>query len=253
MYIVIYRLRSVRQDLTIQQVQAYEPIIATKVLEKCVRFYVHANFVIRKNAIDNVDLHIHRTQTQQCLHSLLDIYISRLDKGLDDESLKHAPEIISIYLLSNLGSDVVLTKVLTKFPRDLRYSSPMNISIALCFSYIHRNMVKIYNCIKDLKERSETSTLLSLADVLAACHIMALEILSCSHNSKTLTISCDFLRAWLLVAHSDDVRRLCENHGLTVNADSNVRFSKADFKRNPNHTVCLSLISTCNEDTILDA
>lgn len=216
------------------------------------RFYVYANFVIRNNAINTIDLHIHRTQTQHCLRSLLEIYRSRIENLTEDETLKNAPEIISIYLLSNLGSDVVLTEVLTNFPRELRYTSPMNISIALCLSYIHNNMVKMYKCIKELKDCSKIATLLSLADVLSACHTKALEILSHSHSSKSLTVDCDSLRKWILVAHVDDVRRLCQNHGMTVNTESRVRFSKADFKRNPSHTVCLSLISTSNNSTILD-
>ncbi|XP_050396867.1 SAC3 domain-containing protein 1 isoform X3 [Patella vulgata] len=96
---VFDRLRAVRQDIVIQDIQGLDAI---SLLEKIVRFYVLAVYRMGNKITPSFDPTINNQHTQECLKRLLSLYTEV------DGPHSNQIEFESIYLMFNLGDTSAL-------------------------------------------------------------------------------------------------------------------------------------------------
>ncbi|ESO91026.1 hypothetical protein LOTGIDRAFT_217570 [Lottia gigantea] len=107
---VFDRLRAVRQDMVIQNIQGLEAI---SLLEKIVRFYIFMVYRMGTKITPTFDPTINNQHTQECLKRLLSLY----DKveGQHENQI----EFECMYLMFNLGDAAALTHYL-ELPNKIR-------------------------------------------------------------------------------------------------------------------------------------
>lgn len=147
------RLRSVRQDMTIQQMDGPGAIT---LLEYAVRFYIYAGYRLCEEPIDRYDPKINAQHTQECLKQLLSLY------SACDSSSENRVEFESLYLLFNLGQTEALQHYY-ELPSDIRKDELLKQTFSICLDYYLRNYIRV---LKGLK--SELFTQLPL--LLCAFH-----------------------------------------------------------------------------------
>lgn len=223
------RLRSVRQDLVIQQLQFAEPEIAINVLEKCFQFYAYSDFVIKRNPKLSMNSHLNRTHMQECLSTLLKIYIECLCDNYRVGSIcKNCSTYIACNLLYNLGSEDALLQAL-KLPKHVRQQIPLSMAFNISFKYIQKNFVGIQRDILDLIEKDQVFPVLSFLSNVDQFRADSIRILTVSHNSKRSQVPATVLKKWLFLDNEDRVIKLCVLYGMKATEDRNVVFVKSDF------------------------
>lgn len=125
---IMDRLRSVRQDMIIQNLTVAESI---QILQPIIRFHTYASyrcwwfctkawslelvkhFRLCNESLSNFDPHINRTHLQECLKRLLCLYDEYDWTSSPETDLKkHRLEFEALYLVVNLGNTTALLRTL---------------------------------------------------------------------------------------------------------------------------------------------
>jgi len=257
---VFDRLRSVRQDLAVQQVR---DAVRVHVLEVCVKFHLLCGYHFlsgRHSDSGNpdsppvfFDQHINFSHLLECLKTVLALHEDLAYP--DDDTL--VGEMVAVYLLVNLGSSHSLSWTLEKsvvrsysgagdeaeeHRKKKRILSPM-VKLALRINklYLQRNFVAMFRAIDKL-------TLFPLIAIhWKTPHIYAeiLSVMSVAYNSKVLKYPLAHFAALYAADDDDDdatgddddkggkkdavagkistAERICQEHNVTV-----VRVTKED-------------------------
>ena len=221
---VFDRLRSVRQDMVIQQLPYTEKETALEILCLCCRYYVYIDFNTKFNVEElKIDKHIHLTHLHDCLNSFVKLAFK--ESKLND----HLLEIVYSYLLLNLDSEQCLMNVLINFPEILKRNNLLSSVVELCLLMIRKdNYFRIVLLYKSIYARCSNFTKMLLCISLAKVRTMFLGTLCTSHNSKTFNFPITVLQNWLFLSDSKSTVQFCSKHGLSC-TEVKVNLSKSKF------------------------
>lgn len=219
------RLRSVRQDMFIQQLGITEPLACIMILESCVHFYTYGKF---KMAQERMDHHIVTTHLQNCMNYLVQLYCIHW-KTFEDGKLACCVHHLAAHVLRSVHQPDIVLQLLMMFPIELRQQKPLKGALQLTLALLNRNYFRVFKVISDLRETSSYYLLMSCYHHLPGLRSDFLKTLSASHNSKMCKFPLSTLSTWLCLTNAEAVD-LCKSHGLTVSGNEHVKFLKVDFK-----------------------
>lgn len=221
----MFRLRSVRQDATIQRLAEFDPNTQITLLERCVRFYIFAIYQQRLDYRLKIDMHINRTHMNDCLKSLLKLYIFNISES-PMEYIGDCCSVTAAYILLNLNSPEIVFAVLKCYPKSLRASPEISCAIKMYFSYQNNNFVSFNKLILKLIKRRLYLPVFALSTCIDEIRVSVMAMLSHSHNSKQLSFSCDDLLCWLSLNSTKDVLNFCCDLGVQVVNNDSIKLSK---------------------------
>ncbi|KAL1452905.1 hypothetical protein WDU94_007090 [Cyamophila willieti] len=140
------RLRSVRQDANIQQI---EPNGYVMILEQCVQFY--ANSMYRQcsthpsSSPPCVDKYLNRKQLEECLHQCINLYDEHSTTLFtpDEDSMPPSRiDVECVYLMVNIDSYAVLHRALT-----LEKCTSIQSTLQLCLYYSMQYYTQVFPCL----------------------------------------------------------------------------------------------------------
>ncbi|XP_038571951.1 SAC3 domain-containing protein 1 isoform X2 [Micropterus salmoides] len=211
---VFDRLRGVKQDMIIQRVSGSNCVA---ILERTVRFFIYASYRLCGEPLRLYDPRINDTHLQENLSWLLDCYATGTGPHPNQE------EFQALGLLYNLGS-ARATQHIMELPGRLRSSPAITLALSINRAFLERNPV----CLFRLSQRLNFLQSCALHRHLVACRRDLLLIYSHGFSSRNCRFPLDRL-ARLLSLDTSLTARLCQAHGVEVNKDNQVVFSKAAF------------------------
>ncbi|GFS46894.1 germinal-center associated nuclear protein [Nephila pilipes] len=232
-WVVVYdfvndRIQAIRQDITVQRIEDHN---AVEILEKCIRFYIIASYVLCEEPQNKFDQHLNSQQLSICLESLFTLY-----KKFKSDCLC---EFLAIYLAENVTYTETYYRSINMFPGYL--SNPnVKLTIRLCMAYINRNFVQFYKLVK----RLPIIILLCFFHLFSHVHIQALEVLNAAYSSNLCQFPIQVLCSWLYVTEKDYMLQLCQKCDIKVDG-AMVCFNKKRFKKFT--TFCLK------KDSLIDS
>ncbi|XP_041976982.1 germinal-center associated nuclear protein isoform X2 [Aricia agestis] len=186
------RLRSVRQDMTIQRLP---PEQCVELLEPMIRFYVYYSYRLCECGPNEYDPVLNKKHLLECLKWFLSC-CGTLDKTKEYSPLDNIA--LRIEQLDLSKQKLVIDRVLVE---SLYILSNLNDTHPL-----HR-----YLQLPESLRRKAISTM---------CH---------AYNSKQLSVPISTFKKWLMFGDDDEAFSACKHYGLSVNNNS-VIFNKAAYK-----------------------
>ncbi|CAH1175860.1 unnamed protein product [Phaedon cochleariae] len=235
-WLIIYdfimdRLRSVRQDMVIQNVsRAYQITI----LQPIIRFLAYASYRLCEENVTDFDPHINNTHLQECLKRLLCMYdyydelndTSKDGSGFFIDLLKESRQYFeSLYVIFNLGSTTAITRAINLSSKWR--SHLIETSLEISISYLNGNFVRVCKAIERLPTLLASLATLHLPELRRS----SFKIMSTAYHSKNLRYPLDALQHLLLYNTQDEIIYDCKYYGLNV-LNNGIQFSKTDFDQN---------------------
>ncbi|XP_019764858.2 germinal-center associated nuclear protein isoform X1 [Dendroctonus ponderosae] len=214
---VMDRLRSVRQDMVIQNLSAKESIY---IFQKIVSFYAYAAYRLLNEPIKNFDPHMNNVHLQECLKRLLCMF----DECNDNLYAKNRPHFEALYVVMNLNSAVAVTRAL-KLPKSQK-TEDVKLAILLSRNYFGNNFVKVCRLIPQFSLLLQCVIALQLPEIRRR----ALLVMSVAYSSKQLWFPLELLRKILLYNKIEDIRDDLVYYELKCK-EAQVQFLKSDFNR----------------------
>ncbi|XP_076009303.1 SAC3 domain-containing protein 1 isoform X2 [Genypterus blacodes] len=211
---VFDRLRAVKQDMIIQRVSGSECVA---ILERTVRFLIYASYRLCDEPLRLYDPRINDTHLQEYLSWLLDCYTT----GSGPHS--NQAEFQALGLLYNLGSARALQHTM-ELPERLRKSPAIRLALSINRAFSERNPVRLLRLVHKLNFLQ----CCALHRHLLRCRRDLLLVYSHGHSSRNCRFPLHRL-AQLLALDTPLTVQLCQAHGLEINRDNQVVFSKAAF------------------------
>ncbi|MGH0185341.1 UNVERIFIED_CONTAM: hypothetical protein FKN15_017526 [Acipenser sinensis] len=213
---VFDRLRSARQDLTIQRVSG-RPCVA--VLERTLRFLIYASYRLCQEPLRCFDPKINDTHVQECFSWLLGCY----QEGIHDNE----PEVQALVLLYNLGSLHALHHTL-QLPEPVRSSGPVRLAASVSRAYLEGNLVRFFRLLRSLPFLQSCA----MHRHLPRCRQEMLLFYSHGYSSRNCRYPLPLLAELLALEGPGEAAELCREHGITVGGDT-VAFLKTAFRYPP--------------------
>ncbi|XP_046681090.1 SAC3 domain-containing protein 1 isoform X2 [Homalodisca vitripennis] len=208
------RLRSVRQDMVIQQPPA---AVCCSILEPMVRFHAYAAYRLCEEPLEVYDPHLNATHLNESLKQLLVSYdaseISTMSPAQD--------QMEALYGLLHLGNVDALYRMLSLTPSK---DGMLDIALQMSIARFHNNYVRVCRLMKHLPP---------LLACVAALHLPsirrnALSVMNSAYSSKNLHFPVEHLGRLLLYESDKEVIEDCSHYGLRA-SDSSVTFLKGSF------------------------
>ncbi|GFR30261.1 germinal-center associated nuclear protein [Trichonephila clavata] len=218
-WLVVYdfvndRIQAIRQDMTVQRIEDHN---AVEILEKCVRFYIIASYVLCEEPQNKFDQHLNSQQLSICLESLFTLY-----KKFKSNS---CCEFIAIYLAENVTYAETYYRSISMFSDYL--SKPyVKLSFRICSAYMDGNFVQFYRLVK----RLPILILLCFFHLFNHVQIRALEVLNDAYSSNICKFPVQVLCSWLSVTQKHYMLELCQKCDIKIDG-AIVCFNKKRFKR----------------------
>jgi len=211
------RLRSIRQDLSVQQVRDR---IHLHVLEVCVKFHLLSAYTfLSSTSAVSFDGHINFQHLLECLKLALIIH---QELKIHDEC---SQELISVYLLVNLGSDHAVTWALEHLSKHQLSQEPVSTAMHIARFYNERNFVGMFKRVKGLR----LVPLLALFWKLPTIFADILAVMSTAYNSKALRFPLNKLST-LYLMEQRTAEETCRSHGISVENNEKIEFSKTSYR-----------------------
>ncbi|KAL3278356.1 hypothetical protein HHI36_013686 [Cryptolaemus montrouzieri] len=226
---IMDRLRSVRQDMIIQNIsRAYSICL----LQPIVRFYAYSAYKLCHEEIGVFDPYLNRKHLHECLNRLLVIYDETEELfQLADMKWEHLemikesrPHFEALYIILNLGNEVALNRVL-KISRIWR-TDVVQRSTYIALNYLKCNFVRVCRYMKKLPPLLAAVAALHLSEVRRKYF----EIMSVAFSSKNLTFPSNTLKELLLFQSEDDIIKDCRHYGIQLEGNA-IRFDKNSFNK----------------------
>lgn len=211
---VFDRLRGVKQDMIIQRTSGLNCVA---ILERTVRFLIYASYRLCGEPLRLYDPRINDTHLQENLSWLLDCYATGTEPHPNQE------EFQALGLLYNLGSARAAQHIM-ELPERLRCSPAVTLALSINRAFHERNPVRVLR----LARRLNFMQSCALHRHLVSCRRDLLLIYSHGFSSRNCRFPLDRL-AQLLCLDASLTTRLCQAHGVEVNRDNQLIFSKAAF------------------------
>ncbi|KAI1309420.1 Germinal-center associated nuclear protein [Halotydeus destructor] len=135
------RTRAIRKDITQQHICDETSV---DLLEKCVRFHIHAAAVLCEEDLSVYDPKINDENLNKCVKSLTDFYYDLSLKGL---TCANEAEIRGYNILLNLKNTDILMEI-KYFRRDIRDSAQVKFAVKAYFALSQNNFVKFFSLVK---------------------------------------------------------------------------------------------------------
>ena len=193
---VFDRLRSVRQDIVIQNLN--EPTII-KLMEPIIGFLVYSLFLLHHETISIFDAKICTQHLQECLKRVLSNY-DQLDLMGNEEcySLENRVLIESIYLLLNLGDPEALQRAI-KLKTRLKSSFVFNSSLKISVNYFKGCNFLVLRDIQDLPHLPAAIASLKIPEIRSRI----LKAFAVSYNK--LSVPLEFLQRILFYGSKQQI------------------------------------------------
>ncbi|CAG9585835.1 unnamed protein product [Danaus chrysippus] len=227
------RLRSVRQDMTIQRLHPKECV---KLLEPMIRFYNYYGYRLCEYPLKEYDPVLNKKYLLECIKWFLtccdtleetniecmtdilkDLYLSK-----DNILSCDRPLVESLYVLCNLSDIHPLYRYLS-LPNHLKRSK-----LKLAYEIAVANKLGNYVRVWRLAEQLCPLTFAALCLYLPTMQKRGLQVISTAYNSKQLKVPTKVIQQWLGFTSEDEVRVMCDYYGQM--ATDVVCFNKALFR-----------------------
>ena len=209
------RLRSVRQDLSIQ---GYPGDQSIQVYQICVRFHLLALYHFGSSGSPNqFNMNFNFQQLLECLKELLKLY--KTNWHVQDQQQM---EVIAVYLLLNLGDQSAIAWILN-LPMEVRKQSLIKSAIEMNWSHLQRNHVRFFRHFRQLPLILKMATFWSIPWISS----QTLLVMSTAYNRTTFPVS---QLCQSLPLSPDTVQDLCLRHGILQTLNGDLQMSKKDFK-----------------------
>ncbi|XP_018563907.1 SAC3 domain-containing protein 1-like [Anoplophora glabripennis] len=224
---VMDRLRSIRQDLVIQNSsKAY----CISILQPIVRFHAYASYRLCEENINSFDPVINTTHLQECLKRLLCMYdcceeISGKDGEVYSFLIENRPHFEALYLVLNLGDSEAIIRPLNL--SKIWRTDVVETALELSLSYTNSNFIRVCRLIKQLPILLQAVATLHLPKLRRT----VLKIMSVAYSSKNLIFPVHVLKSLLLYNNDRDVFSDCKYYGLEVR-DNGICFLRSSFNDN---------------------
>lgn len=216
---VFDRLRSIKQDMTIQQVKGKSCV---SVLEVSLRFLIFSSYRLCEEPLGSFDPKINDTHVQECFSRLLSSY------ELGEH--KNEPEFQSLFLLYNLGLYKAFHHVLL-LSTSIRESPVVKLAVAVNRAYLERNYVLFFRLIRKLSFLQSCAVHRHIED----SRQKMLQMYNHAFSSKNCSYPLLHLTHLLALDSPAATVDVCKKHGIVV--DCTVHFLKTTFK-NPGLLTC---------------
>nr|XP_018667462.1 germinal-center associated nuclear protein isoform X2 [Ciona intestinalis] len=223
------RLRSVRQDAVIQQLQIVQPMLCIGILERCVRFYVYAAYRAKLQPGLNIELHINTQHTNDCLKTLLLMYKGVGFKFRERVKLHHRLSLVAVHMLLHMQCHDTLCGLLINVPSHWWKQEPLQTVVGVIFAVFHKNYVRAVKLSQKLISEKRNIVLIAFSLSVDALRLDCVKMLCHSHSSKVSSFPAEELPHWLFLNSTSDVTELCMSLGLTCTPTNAIKFSKNDF------------------------
>ncbi|XP_076390003.1 SAC3 domain-containing protein 1 isoform X2 [Megachile rotundata] len=226
------RLRSVRQDVTIQRID--ESSTGIKLYESMVRFLVYSAQRLCEENSCKYDRHTNQLYLAECVTHLLKLYDTNpinkdclaIDKRLKNLTLNNDRERMeALYILLNMGNSESLNRALN-LPLYLRKSSDVELSTNISLACYSNNYVRVFALVERLRDPILVCAAMTNAPKLRR---KAIEIMSTGYSCKLSTFPAYKLLELLSYKSISKVQEDCKLFGL-VCIDENISFHKTNFK-----------------------
>ncbi|XP_053387577.1 SAC3 domain-containing protein 1-like [Mercenaria mercenaria] len=214
---VFDRLRSVRQDLVVQDTHGADAIA---ILERAVRFHIYSDYRLCREHIAVFDEKINSQHTQECLKRLINLYNENWDM-----SWPNRVEIEATYLLFNLGDLGAIRHYYTLDYR-LRHTAEVKEAYKMSCSYLHNNWVRVF---REVYKFKSPIYLCAVHRHFPYIQRNALYTMNTAYSSKNLKFPLQKLKQLLFLNTDTEAQLLCQQFGITIEGTS-VKFLKASFK-----------------------
>lgn len=232
------RLRSVRQDMTIQRLPPEHCIM---LLEPMVRFYVYYGYVLRNLPLKDYDPVLNKKHLLECIKWYLSCTdaVDRnfgIDSGLieclakldleDEKDRRLSCDRVlmeSLYILCNLDDIHPLYRYIT-LSKELRRNPKLLMSYSIAIANHNGNYLRVCRLMGILHPLAYRAMFLHLPQIQRR----ALEVMSRAYNSSRLTMPVAALRKCLRFSTDSEAREICSHYGLSVDGQA-VMFEKTTF------------------------
>nr|CAB3263691.1 germinal-center associated nuclear protein [Phallusia mammillata] len=248
------RLRSVRQDAVIQELQYTRPQLYIILLEKCINFYCYAAYRKTVDLDLAIDMYINSNHIKNCLETLMDTYCLMSFKFDNPILLKSCLKMLSLYVLQSYVSPETLIEILIKVPKHIRDMQPVKTCVLMCVALRHKNYVKLMKLATLLCHNWIFASLCFLTTNLGEIRSDIIKMLCASHSSKVGSFSALDLRRWLLLQSEKDIISYCKNSGLKILPNNGIQFNKSGSKevtKYPSGCYVLYTLQTLSKDKIV--
>lgn len=211
------RLRSVRQDLVMQDVHGTETI---NILERAVRFHIYSDYRLCREHIAVFDEKINSQHTQECLKRLIKLYNEN-----DNISWPNQVEIEITYLLFNLG-DLDALKHYYTLDHRLRHNKELKQAYRMSWAYLHNNWVSVF---RELRKLKSPVYLCAVHRHFPFIQRNALYTMNTAYSSKNLKFPLEKLRELMFLNTETETQNVCQQFGIAIEGTS-AKFMKSNFK-----------------------
>ncbi|XP_047505335.1 germinal-center associated nuclear protein [Pieris napi] len=240
--IVIYdfindRLRSVRQDMTIQRLL---PEQCVELLEPIIRFHVYFAYRLCEKPIKEFDPVLNNKLLLECVKWFLSCAdeMDRLNRcfnidntalslnmiNLEDSKTMYDRVLVeSLYILCNIENNQPLVRYLG-LPSYIKRNPRLKLAYEIAIANLKNDFMRVCR----LSHGLCPLTTCAFVIFLPTLQKRSLQIMSSAYNSKQLTLPTTVLQDWLLFNNVVDVTECCKLYGLNV--DNGVQFNKMSFK-----------------------
>ena len=208
---VFDRLRSIRQDLTVQEHQDKQESIT--VYQICVRFHILALYIFGSQN-HQFDMNFNFQQLLECLKELLKFYQNTYQ---DEDQM----EAYALYLLINLGNQSAINWALS-LPTDLRKHILVKTSLELNWLYLQRNHVRFYRICQQLPLLLKMAVFWNIPYISS----QTLTVMTTAYNRTKYPLK---QLSKNLCIEENTIRSLCAQHNIATDSET-IQFSKKDFK-----------------------
>lgn len=235
------RVRSIRQDLTAQNIQSLEAI---DILEKATRYYLIMAVKLSQEPLENFDPILHSTHTRECLRKLLDLY------GLHkDITFKNRASFQACDLILNLCSPNIYHHVQILDNNNLRRCREIKHVIHLIKLNLNGNFIGVFRAASKLPYLESCAFFCNIQPI----RCQGLSVMNTAFSSKNLTYPLPLFADSFYFDSHELATQFCLAHNISVK-DGKVFFNKGQFLEVGQHKpcVCQKLIGSKIENGISD-
>jgi SAC3 domain-containing protein 1 len=218
------RIRSIRQDLTAQNIQNFE---AVDILEKATRYYLVMAVKLSQEPLENYDPVLHYTHTKECLKKLLDLY------RLHDKSFRNQASFQACDLILNLLSPNVYHHIL-KLDNHLRKCKEIQLAIHLIKLNLNGNFIGVFRAASKLPYLESCALFCNIQPI----RCQGLSIMNTAFSSKNLSYPLPLLAENFYFDSCELAAEFCIAHNILVK-DGKVFFNKGQFIETNQHKSCV--------------
>ncbi|CAH0559621.1 unnamed protein product [Brassicogethes aeneus] len=222
------RLRSIRQDMIIQNTNLAHTIT---ILQPIVRFYAFSAYTLYGCNRSIFDDFLNNKHLLECLKRLLnnyddfDILIKTKQTEFEEYLLENRPQFEAMYIIFNIGEEAAILRGINL---DQKWrTSEVESAIKLSILFSNGNYVKYCRLITHFPP---------ILAALASLHLPKMrrwgfKVMSNAYNSKTLTYPVKKFKTIFLYNSDEEVEQNCGHFGFPVGVNG-ISLQKQYFKEN---------------------